>query len=156
MFEVRQTRPMPLRGGPGGSLAVHLVNWEDPAQHRLLLPSRAERPEWPRSSDGDGAMFYMINERRPEQGLRLPVGTLLRVKLDDGVIETIADVISYSANAAGGKLFYYRKYRPDAAQAELHLREHRRPGPQPGPADRPGAVRTGPSGCISSAAMTRR
>jgi hypothetical protein len=119
MFEVRQTRP--VLGGLGGSLEVHLVNWKDPAQHRLLLPSRAERPEWPRSLDGDGAMFYMTNERRPEQGLRLPVGTLLRVKLDAGVIETIDDVLNYSATP-NNKLYYYRKHRPDAAQAELHMR----------------------------------
>ena len=119
MFETRQTRP--VRQGVGGSLAVHLVNWQDPTQHRLLLPSRAERPEWPRSVDAQGALFYMTNERAPVQGLRLPVGTLLRVKIDTGVIETIDDVFNYSVHGGNPKVFYYRKYRPDAAQAELHL-----------------------------------
>jgi hypothetical protein len=122
MFEVRQTRSTVAGGGPGGSLAVHLVNWQDPGQHRLLLPSRAERAEWPRVSDGAKALFYMTNERKPEQGLRLPVGTLLRVKLDAGVIETIDDVLNYTVNPYNPNLFIYRKHRPDAAHAELHLR----------------------------------
>jgi hypothetical protein len=121
MFETRQTRPVLVGGGPGGTLEVHLVNWQDPSQHRVLLPSRAERPEWPRSGDAQGALFYMTNERKPDQGLRLPVGTLLRVKLDGGVLETIDDVFNYSVHAGNPKVFYYRKHRPDAAQAELHL-----------------------------------
>ena len=138
MFELRQRRPVPH--GLGGTLEIHLVNWQDASQHRVLLPSRAERPEWPRVVDGEGALFYMTNERKPEQGLRLPVGTLMRVKLDSGVIETIDDVFNYSVHAQNPKLFYYRKHRPDAAQAELHLRTRRRAGSEPGPADRAGAV----------------
>jgi hypothetical protein len=120
MFELRQRRP--VLGGLGGTLEVHLVNWQDASQHRVLVPSRAERPEWPRSVDGEGALFYMTNERKPEQGLRLPVGTLMRVKLDGGVIETIDDVLNYSVHPGNNRVFYYRKHRPDAAQAELHLR----------------------------------
>ena len=122
MFEIRQTRPVPL-GGLGGSLAVHLVNWQDPPSTGCCCPAGPSGRSGPASVDADGAMFYMTNERAPEQGLRLPVGTLLRVKLDVGVIETIDDVINYSVHGGNPKMFYYRKHRPDAAQAELHLRD---------------------------------
>ena len=123
LFEVRQARPEP---GKGGRLAVHLVNWSDPTQHRVLLPSRAERPEWPRPPDGSGAFFYMTDERLPTEGLRLPVGTLLRVRLNGGlnggVVESIPDVMSYALHGSGQK-FYYRKHRPGATSPELHLRD---------------------------------
>jgi hypothetical protein len=119
MFEIRQTRgALPAKGG---SLATHLVNWEDPAQQRMVLASRAERPEWPRYADERGAWFYMTDERTPAQGLQLPVGTLLRVRLDTGVLESVEDVINYSAPQ--NERFYYRKHRSDSKQAELHLRD---------------------------------
>src|SRR5688572_9125378 len=47
-FEVRQSR---AEGPMGARHAVHLVNWQDPTQHRLLLPSRSDRKEWPRLED---------------------------------------------------------------------------------------------------------
>jgi hypothetical protein len=123
MFELRQRWSQVKVNGPGGTLAVHLVNWQDPAQQRILLPSRAERPEWPRAVDAAGAMFFMTDERKPDQGLRLAVGTLLRVKLDTGVIETIDDVLNYSVHGGNPRIFIYRKHRPDAGQAELHLHD---------------------------------
>jgi hypothetical protein len=122
-FEVRQARPGTIAGG---RFAVHLVSWEDPTQHRVLLASRSDRKEWPRMEDVTGALFYMTEERTSDDRSRSPVGDLVRLSLTGGVLQTIHDVSSYVPQLDGNDRvvrFYYRKRPPGGGDPELHLRE---------------------------------
>jgi hypothetical protein len=116
VYSVRRERP---RRSKGGVVDLHLVNYNDASQ-RLLLAGRAERVEWPATQDAQGLRFLVTDERLSPGGL--PVGTLHRVSLRDGIKESIPDVISY-ALAGTGKTFYYRKFVEGQVPAELHLRD---------------------------------
>ena len=50
------------------------------------------------------------------------MGTLARVTLEEGVVETLEDVLSYQMHGSRQR-FLYRKYVPDSTLAELHIRE---------------------------------
>jgi hypothetical protein len=114
MFEVRRSRAeYPL----AGKMDVHLVNWLD-GTHRLLLEGRSERTDWPRLKVGSSTFYYMVDERREGK----PVGTLVRLSLSEGVLETLPDVISYSMHVDEHK-FMYQKLVPDTGGQELHVRE---------------------------------
>ena len=117
LFQVRQAKPTSHHGGV---VDLHLVKWADASQEHVVLAGRADRAEWPVAEDAAGARFYMTDER---PSLGLPVGTLRRLSLADGVIkESIPDVMSYALNGSR-TVFYYRKYVEGAPVPELHLRD---------------------------------
>jgi hypothetical protein len=119
MFDIRRTRPV---FPAGGIVDLHLVNWDTGAQ-RMVLPARSDRPEWARSIDREGAFLYVIDERRTSDGPGSAVGTLVRLRIQDGeILERIPDLISYTMHADRGR-FHYRKYVPGAPYPELHLHE---------------------------------
>jgi hypothetical protein len=117
MFQTRRSRATQSQGG---TTDLHLVKWPDGSQHRIVLEGRSDRNEWPAVEDASGARFYMTEERLARNGL--PVGTLNRISLTDGLKETLPDVMSY---ALGGsrKTYYYRKYNEGVTAPELHLRD---------------------------------
>ena len=117
LFDVRTARG---ENGMGSRMDLHLARFSD-GHHQLALVNRAARDEWPVLTDADRAGFYMTDER-PAVGLGLSVGTLVRLRLASGVVETIPDVLSYGLHP-DRRWFYYRKYVPGAAQPELHLRD---------------------------------
>jgi hypothetical protein len=117
MFQTRRTRATRFQGGTSD---LHLVKWPDGAQHRVIIEGRSDRGEWPAVRDASGAYFYMTNERLAQNGL--PVGTLNRISLTDGLKETVPDVMSYALGETRNT-FYYRKYVPGSPYPELHLRD---------------------------------
>ncbi len=117
MFQVRRTRPGRSRSG---TVDLHLVKWPDASERRVLLEGRADRNEWPVIEDASGARFYMTEERLASNGL--PIGTLNRVSLKDGIVERIPDVLSY-ALGGGRRTFYYRRFVDGSPNAELHLHD---------------------------------
>jgi hypothetical protein len=116
LYEKRRARPWMNRGG---IVDLHLVKWADGEQQRPLLLGRAERPEWPLVADSTGARFYVTDEKLTPGAL--PFGTLHRVTLKDGVVETLPDVMTYALGSTG-RTFHYRKFVLGSALAELHLR----------------------------------
>jgi hypothetical protein len=90
LFDVRTSR---AENDMGAKADLHLARFSD-GEHRLVIANRAARDEWPVVTDADRAGFYMTDER-PAVGLGLAVGTLVRMQLVGGVLETIPDVMSY-------------------------------------------------------------
>ena len=117
LFDVRTSR---AENGMGAKADLHLARFTD-GEHRLVIANRAARGEWPVVTDSERAGFYMTDER-PAEGLGLAVGTLVRLQLIGGLVETIPDVLSYGLHP-DRSWFYYRKYVPEAAMPELHLRD---------------------------------
>ena len=120
-FEVRQSR---ADGERAARSSVHLVNWRDPGQHRVLLESRSHRTGWPRLQDASGALFYMTDEQLAA-GMA-PAATLVRLSLTAGVVETIPDVTGYVPLLDDDHRvlrFQYRKRLPGSSVPELHVRD---------------------------------
>ena len=122
LFDVRRAIP---QGGLGGRLDLHRVRWTD-GEHEVIVEGRSDNEYWnPRielRTDAEGAVFYVIDEWLPKEGPRQSVGTLVRVRHAEGVIEAIPDVITYQLHASKEK-FYYRKHLPGSPYSELHLRD---------------------------------
>ena len=117
MFQTRRTR---AGRGHSGTSDLHMVKWPDGAQHRLIMEGRSDRGEWPVVVDSTGLRFYMTEERVAANGL--PVATLNRVSLTEGIKESLPEVISY-AMGESHRTFYYRKYLAGSPYPELHLRD---------------------------------
>jgi hypothetical protein len=116
-FNVRQRRPEKELGGQYDLYRVHFEN----GQLEQVVTGVSERAEWSlHETDAQGATFYMIDERVGKSGR--PVGTLARVTLEDGTLETLPDVLGYTVHPDRQR-FLYRKYVPDAKWPELHLRD---------------------------------
>jgi hypothetical protein len=116
-FNIRTRRK---EGDIAGVYDLHRVHWDD-GRALLVVGGVSERPEWSsHETDATGASFYMLDERLPGGGRS--VGTLARVTLADGVVETLEDVIGYQLHASRQR-YLYRKYVPDSPWAELHLRD---------------------------------
>ncbi len=124
----RQERPL------SGMVDLHRVHFVD-GREQLVVAGVSERPEWGNhDTDADGLSYYMIDERVDEARGRA-VGTLARVSMSDGVVDTLPDVLGYTMHYTR-KLFMYRKHVPDMKWPELHLRfvsgEDRNLGPVSG------------------------
>ncbi len=117
LYDVRTS---PSENGLAPHFDLHLARFSD-GEHRPVLANRADRAAWPVLTDADRAGFYMIDERlAPDLGL--PVGTLVRLRLATGIVETIDDVLGYGIHPERRR-FYYRRYLPGSSQPQLHLRD---------------------------------
>jgi hypothetical protein len=130
-FQLRQRRPM---GDLAGQIDLHRVHYSDAREH-LVIAGVSERPEWSNHEvDAAGLSYYMIDERLIERRGRA-VGTLVRVDLENGIVDSLPDVITYSLHGSR-KRFLYRKHVEEMGPAELHIRtiegEDRNLGPLTG------------------------
>jgi hypothetical protein len=104
-----------------GEVEVRRVNWED-GREKLVVAGVSERSEWSNhETDVEGASFYMLHERVDEESGR-SLGTLARVTLDEGVVETVEDVLGYQMHPSRQR-YLYRKHVPGSSWPELHLRD---------------------------------
>lgn len=117
LFDVRTSQ---AQNDMAAKVDLHLARVSD-GFHQLVLADRAARDEWPILTDADRAGFFMIDER-PAPELGLSVGTLLRLRLPEGVLESIDDVLSYGMHP-DRSWFYYRRYVPGEAMPEMRLRD---------------------------------
>jgi hypothetical protein len=117
LFDLRTSR---AEEGLASRQDLHLVRFSDGA-HELVLTNRADRGDWPVVTDAERASFYMTDERIAAD-LGQPVGTLVRMRLGAGVVETLDDVMGYGLHP-DRRWYFYRKYMPGASGPELHLRD---------------------------------
>jgi hypothetical protein len=129
-FQLRKRRPT---GDLAGQIDLHRVHYSDGREH-LVIAGVSERVDWSAHEvDAAGLSYYMIDERLPPTG-RSSIGTLARVDPENGVVETLPDVLGYSLHGSRRR-FQYRSY-VQGTSPDLHIRtiegEDRNLGPLTG------------------------
>src|SRR6185369_16110765 len=116
VYGVRKALPV---NGYGARVDLHRVRWED-RKAEVIVTDYADRPEWGVAVDARKVRYYMKDERNALDGGAAAVGTLNRISLTAGIVETIPDVTSFSLDGSGS-LYQYRKYVPGSRFQELRL-----------------------------------
>lgn len=95
---------------------------------RLIVERIAERDGWHPQADGNGLVYYLVDERRIEggpPGAPTAAATLARVDTGAGVLDRIPDVSSFSTSRRRGTSeLVYRRPVEGSRLAELRFRSY--------------------------------